>query len=244
MTGSSLLVVGDDEEALGALVECLLGLGHDVEVARSVDDARRRLVDRPAELVLLAATVGGGSTLPFCSWLRATLDVPLVVTGPPGTGTEVVEALEAGADGFLVRPFRPHEVGARIRALLRRSTRGADPVPGPDQRAVLERGDVRIDAGTRLVTVGGRSHHLPRKELELLWLLVASAGQVVRRERLVRLVWGTDLHRSAKTLDVHVGRLREKIEPDPSRPTRIVTIRSVGFRYEPVEEGSARTGEP
>jgi two-component system response regulator RegX3 len=240
VTGSSLLVVDDDEEGLRAFTEGLQRMGFHVQPARSVEEARSVLAETPVELVLLAATVGGRSSLLFCAWLRQNHDLPILVTGTPGIGPDVVELLDAGADGYLSRPVREHEASARIRAVLRRPT---PPSPGrlavPTARSLVA-GDIRVDAETRTVAVRGTTTRMPKKEFELLWLLMASAGHVVRRETLVERVWGKHLSRSAKTLDVHIGRVREKVEDDPTRPTRVVTVRGVGFRYEPVADPSDR----
>ena len=141
---------------------------------------------------------------------------------------DAVDALEAGADDFVSAPDRTRELVARVRAQLRR--RVVAPESGSSQ--VVEIGDVRVDGACHRVVVRGEVVHLPLKEFELLSLLLRNAGRVLPRQLLMDRVWGVDHRGDPKTLDVHVKRLRGRIEDDPARPTRIVTVRGVGYRYE------------
>ncbi|MFM7225090.1 MAG: winged helix-turn-helix domain-containing protein, partial [Actinomycetota bacterium] len=148
--------------------------------------------------------------------------------------------LEVGADDYIAKPFRLRELVARVRAALRRA-------PGESESDevrpdVLEVGDVRVDTGRHEVTVRGALVALPLKEFELLEVLVTNAGRVLTRDVLIDRVWGADYFGDTKTLDVHVKRLRAKVEDDPTRPTRIVTVRGVGYRYESSSSTSVAAG--
>jgi two-component system response regulator RegX3 len=158
--------------------------------------------------------------------------VPIIMVTARNAEIDAVVGLEVGADDYVTKPFRLRELVARVRASLRRG-RGDDAgVSQPDE--VLEIGDVRLDAARHEVAVRGERVALPLKEFELLELLLANAGRVLTRDVLIDRVWGPNYYGDTKTLDVHVKRLRAKVEDDPGKPERIVTVRGVGYRYEKV----------
>jgi two-component system response regulator RegX3 len=146
-----------------------------------------------------------------------------------GEEIDTVVGLEVGADDYVTKPYRLRELVARMRAVLRRRAPDATVAPSDE---VLQVGEVALDPERHEVTVGGEVVPLPLKEFELLELLLANAGRVVARDTLIDRIWGSDYVGDTKTLDVHVKRLRAKVEPDPSAPTRIVTIRGLGYKYD------------
>jgi two-component system, OmpR family, response regulator RegX3 len=164
--------------------------------------------------------------------IRLVSRTPVIMVTAKDTELDTVVGLEVGADDYVTKPYGLRELVARMRAVLRRSPAG--PALRDD---VTEIGDVRIDGARREVTVRGEVVALPRKEYDLLDLLVQHAGRVLTREHLIDEVWGPDYVGDTKTLDVHVKRIRSKIETDPSHPTRLTTIRGVGYRYETEAEG-------
>jgi two-component system response regulator RegX3 len=185
---------------------------------------------RPS-LVLLDVMLPRMSGVDVCRELRARgTRIPIVMVTARNAEIDAVVGLEVGADDYVTKPFRLRELIARVRAHLRR-------VPASDEEDlhaadVLEIGDVRLDVGRHEVTVRGDAVALPLKEFELLELLLANAGRVLTRDVLIDRIWGPNYYGDTKTLDVHVKRLRSKVEPDPGHPERIVTVRGVGYRYE------------
>lgn len=233
---TTVLVVEDEESFVEALT---LGLGREgfaVEVARDGAEALRRFDEVTPDLVLLDVMLPLLSGIDVCRELRTRSNVPIIMVSAKGEEIDAVVGLEVGADDYVIKPYRLRELVARMRAVLRRRE---DPVPGSattDARVGLEEvhavGDVTVDVGRHEVTVRGERVALPLKEFELLALLLANAGRVLTRDALVARVWGHDYVGDTKTLDVHVKRLRAKVEDDPARPTRLVTIRGVGYKYE------------
>ena len=237
MTDETTVLVVEDEESF---VEALtIGLGHEgfrVEVARDGAEALRRFAEVNPDLVLLDLMLPKVSGLDVCRELRLVSQVPIIMVTAKGDEVDTVVGLEVGADDYVTKPYRMRELVARMRALLRRrdEARAAlplDPAVAPEDE-VHEVGDVRLDVARHQVTVRGVHIDLPLKEFELLAVLLERAGRVVPRDRLIERVWGYDHVGDTKTLDVHVKRLRSKVETDPANPTRIVTVRGVGYRYE------------
>jgi two-component system response regulator RegX3 len=177
------------------------------------------------------------SGIDVCRELRNRSRVPIIMVTARNAEIDAVVGLEVGADDYVTKPFRLRELVARVRAALRRSPtlEGEGSEPGVD---VLEVGDVRLDVARHEVFVRGDLVPLPLKEFELLELLLLNSGRVLTRDVLIDRVWGPNYYGDTKTLDVHVKRLRSKIEPDPTHPTRIVTIRGVGYRYESPERST------
>ena len=182
-----------------------------------------------ADLVLLDLMLPGLSGTDVCRALRQRSNVPVIMLTAKDSEIDKVVGLEIGADDYVTKPYSSRELLARIKAVLRRGTEPEDLLP-----ATLEAGPVRMDVERHVVTVNGSQASLPLKEFELLEILLRNTGRVLTRMQLIDRVWGSDYVGDTKTLDVHVKRLRSKIEPDPSNPTRIVTIRGLGYKYERV----------
>jgi two-component system response regulator RegX3 len=176
--------------------------------------------------VLLDLMLPGLSGLEVCRELRARGDVAVVMLTAKDSEVDKVVGLEIGADDYVTKPFSTRELVARIRAVLRRRGHGAE------SSDVLESGPVRLDADRHVVTIRGEQMPMPLKEFELLEVLLRNSGRVLTREQLMSRVWGSDYFGDTKTLDVHVKRLRAKLEPDPSTPRHLVTIRGVGYRFD------------
>ena len=227
-----ILVVEDEDAYVDALTAALTKEGYSVDVAQDGVTALERFDAEPPDVVLLDVMLPKLSGIEVCRRIRSRSQVPIIMVTARDAEIDTVVGLEVGADDYVAKPYRVRELVARVRAVLRRSTelQLADAGDGDDD--VLEVGDVRLDAARHEVTVAGKSVHLPLKEFELLEILMANAGRVVSRDTLIGAVWGHDHFGGTKTLDVHVKRLRTKIEGDPSRPTHITTIRGLGYRFE------------
>ena len=226
----TILVVEDEESFVEALVVGLKREGFLVKVARDGSEALALFdVVRP-DLVLLDVMLPKVSGIDVCREIRTKSRVPIIMVTAKGAEIDTVVGLEVGADDYVTKPYRLRELVARMRAVLRRVPRS----PEEDELAgdVLEVGDVRLDPERHEVFVRGDAVSLPLKEFELLELLLANAGRVLTRETLIDRVWGPHYVGDTKTLDVHVKRLRAKIEETPSAPRRIVTIRGLGYKYE------------
>lgn len=226
MTTRILLV--EDEESLSDPLSYLLGKeGYDVVVA---DDGQRalELFDADgADLVLLDLMLPGVSGIEVCRTIRARSAVPLIMLTAKDSEVDKVVGLELGADDYVTKPYSSRELLARIKAVLRRGAEPEDLVP-----ATLSAGPVRMDVERHTVSVDGESIALPLKEFELLELLLRNTGRVLTRGQLIDRVWGSDYVGDTKTLDVHIKRLRAKIEPDPSNPRHILTVRGLGYKFE------------
>ncbi len=227
-----ILVVDDEQSYRDALRVALEREGFRVEVAADGAEALQRFdAVRPA-LVLLDVMLPKITGVDVCREIRTRSQVPIIMVTARNAEIDAVVGLEVGADDYVTKPFRLRELVARVRASLRRG-RGDD--AGVAQAGeVLEIGDVRLDTARHEVAVRGERVALPLKEFELLELLLANAGRVLTRDVLIDRVWGPNYYGDTKTLDVHVKRLRAKVEADPGHPARIVTVRGVGYRYEKV----------
>ncbi len=227
-----ILVVDDEQSYRDALRIALEREGFRVEVAADGAEAIARFeAVRPA-LVLLDVMLPRISGVDVCRELRSRSQVPIIMVTARNAEIDAVVGLEVGADDYVTKPFRLRELVARVRAALRRGPGDETGAAQPDE--VLEVGDVRLDAARHEVAVRGARVALPLKEFELLELLLANAGRVLTRDVLIDRVWGPNYYGDTKTLDVHVKRLRSKVEDDPGHPERIVTVRGVGYRYERV----------
>jgi len=223
-----VLLVEDED----AYVEALsVGLAHEkfrVRVARTGAEALAMFDESQPDLVLLDIMLPDMSGIDVCRALRRRSDVPIIVVSAKNSEVDTVVGLEMGADDYVAKPFRLRELVARMRAALRRAPKvGNGGLP-----AQLISHDLTLDRERREVTFRGRGLRLPLKEFELLELLMANAGRVVARRTIIDRVWGTGYVGDTKTLDVHVKRLRSRLEDDPASPTRIVTIRGVGYRLD------------
>ncbi|MDH3301641.1 MAG: response regulator transcription factor [Acidimicrobiia bacterium] len=237
----TVFVVEDEEAYVEALKVGLDKEGFRVEVARDGAEALDRFDDLQPDLVLLDLMLPRVSGLDVCRELRSRSRVPIIMVTAKSAEIDTVVGLEMGADDYIAKPYRVRELVARMRAVLRRSeARSSETEPpaeasghlgGEDDSAVVV-GDVSLDHHRHEVFVRGAEIQLPLKEFDLLRYLMANAGRVLTRDALIDRVWGQDYVGDTKTLDVHIKRLRNKVEPDPSSPTRIVTIRGLGYKYE------------
>ena len=226
----TVLVVEDEESFVEALEVGLKREGFRVKVARDGAEALDLFDAVRPDLVLLDVMLPKVSGIDVCRELRRRSTVPIIMVTAKGSEIDTVVGLEVGADDYVTKPYRLRELVARIRAVLRRRA-SATPGPGIGGEAIAV-GDVALDPDSHEVVVRGEVVQLPLKEFELLEALLDNAGRVLTREALIDRVWGIDYVGDTKTLDVHVKRLRAKVEPDPSHPTRIVTIRGLGYKYE------------
>ena len=229
-TAPTLLLVEDEESFVDALVVGLQREGFQVRVARDGVEALELFDLVQPDLVLLDVMLPRLSGVDVCRRLRARSSVPIIMVTAKSSEIDTVVGLEIGADDYVAKPYRLRELVARIRAALRRSP--ADAGVDDDGGDVLEVGDVRLDPQRHEVAIRGQRAALPLKEFELLEVLLANAGRVLTRDTLISRVWGYDYVGDTKTLDVHVKRLRAKVEDDPANPRRIVTIRGLGYKYE------------
>jgi len=233
MPDSPLILVVDDEQSYrDALRVALEREGFRVEVAADGAEAIARFDASKPQLVLLDVMLPKITGVDVCRELRTRSQVPIIMVTARNAEIDAVVGLEVGADDYVTKPFRLRELVARVRAALRRGR--VDEGTVQDHGDVLEIGEVCLDAGRHEVRVKGTQVPLPLKEFELLELLLANAGRVLTRDVLIDRVWGPNYYGDTKTLDVHVKRLRAKVEDDPTHPERIVTVRGVGYRYEKV----------
>lgn len=225
----TVLVVEDEESFIEALKVGLKREGFRVEVARDGQQALDMFDLVKPDVVLLDVMLPKLSGIDVCRQLRKKTMTPIIMVTAKGAEIDTVVGLEVGADDYVTKPYRLRELTARMRAVMRRVpvTQG-----GELSGSSIEVGDVAIDPEEHDVIIRGESHKLPLKEFELLHLLLANAGRVLPRETLIDRVWGIDYVGDTKTLDVHIKRLRSKIEDDPAVPTRIITIRGLGYKYE------------
>ena len=223
-----VLVVEDEESISDPLSYLLRQEGFEVAVAGTGPDALAEFDRSGADIVLLDLMLPGLSGTEVCRALRARSSVPVIMLTARDSEIDKVVGLELGADDYVTKPFSARELVARVRAVLRR--RGSE--PEETTPAALEAGPVRMDVERHVVTVDGHSVQLPLKEFELLEMLLRNAGRVLTRGQLIDRVWGADYVGDTKTLDVHVKRLRAKIEPDPAVPQHLVTVRGLGYKLE------------
>lgn len=226
----TILVVDDEESYRDALSIALEREGFRVETAADGPEAIDQFDRANPALVLLDVMLPRMSGVDVCRELRTRSQVPIIMVTARNAEIDAVVGLEVGADDYVTKPFRLRELVARVRAALRRAPRLDAPATPAEEQIVID--DIRIDVARHEVVVRGDLVALPLKEFELLELLMTNAGRVLTRDVLIDRIWGPNYFGDTKTLDVHVKRLRAKIEDDPSRPTRIVTVRGVGYRYE------------
>lgn len=234
MSRSRILVVEDEEAFVDALTVGLEREGFEVVVARTGAEALERFAAAAPDLVLLDVMLPNVSGLDVCRVIRATSNVPIIMVTAKSSEIDTVVGLEVGADDYVTKPYSMRELVARIGAVLRR--RAPEPIGlDPDEVAAdrLEVGDVTVDLDRHEVVVRGEPVSLPLKEFDLLTVLLENPGRVLARATLIDRVWGGDYVGDTKTLDVHIKRLRSRVEPQPSAPERIVTIRGVGYKFVP-----------
>ncbi|HET6699750.1 MAG TPA: response regulator transcription factor [Nocardioidaceae bacterium] len=222
-----VLVVEDEESYSDPLTYMLTKEGFGVTVAATGPEAVEVFERDGADIVLLDLMLPGMSGTEVCRRIRQSSNVPVIMVTAKDTEVDKVVGLEIGADDYVTKPYSPRELVARIRAVLRRGN--DEPAPSTP---VLAAGPVRMDVERHEVSVDGRETRLPLKEFELLELFLRNAGRVLTRAQLIDRVWGSDYVGDTKTLDVHVKRLRAKIEPDPAAPAYLVTVRGLGYKYD------------
>jgi two-component system response regulator RegX3 len=222
-----ILIVEDEDSFADPLSYLLTREGFEVAVVGTGPDAVEEFERSGADLVLLDLMLPGLSGTEVFRRLRSTSSVPVIMLTAKDSEVDKVVGLELGADDYVTKPYSSRELVARIRAVLRRRGEPDELLP-----AVLEAGPVRMDVERHVVTVQGEPVSLPLKEFELLELLLRNAGRVLTRGQIIDRVWGSDYVGDTKTLDVHVKRLRGKIEDDPSAPRHLVTVRGLGYKLE------------
>jgi two-component system response regulator RegX3 len=221
-----VLVVEDEESYSDALSYMLRKEGFEVAVAATGPDALAEFDRNGADIVLLDLMLPGMPGTEVCRQIRAVSSTPVIMVSAKDDEVDKVVGLELGADDYVTKPYSPRELVARIRAVLRR---GAEPDLAP---TTLESGPVRMDVERHVVTVNGEEQRLPLKEFELLEMFLRNPGRVLTRGQLIDRVWGSDYVGDTKTLDVHVKRLRTKLEEDPAEPRLLVTVRGLGYKLD------------
>jgi two-component system, OmpR family, response regulator RegX3 len=222
-----VLVVEDEESYSDPLAYLLRKEGFDVVIADTGPGALDEFDRTGADIVLLDLMLPGLSGTEVCRELRRRSSVPVIMVTAKDSEVDKVVGLELGADDYVTKPYSPRELVARVRAVLRR---GAD--QGELLNATLEAGPVRMDVERHVVSVNNTDIRLPLKEFELLEMFLRNTGRVLTRGQLIDRIWGADYVGDTKTLDVHVKRLRAKLEQDPSQPELLVTVRGLGYKFE------------
>ena len=225
-----VMIVEDEESLADPLAFLLRKEGFEASVINDGAQALSAFDRVSPDIVLLDLMLPGMSGTEICKTLRARSSVPVIMVTARDSEIDKVVGLELGADDYVTKPYSARELIARIRAVLRR---GGDAGEEELTIGVIEEGPVRMDVERHTVAVNGEAITLPLKEFDLLEYLLRNAGRVLTRGQLIDRVWGADYVGDTKTLDVHVKRLRSKIEPDPGNPKHLVTVRGLGYKYEP-----------
>jgi two-component system response regulator RegX3 len=230
-----VLLAEDEESFIDALVIGLTNEGFRVTVARDGNEAIALFEETAPDIILLDLMLPKISGIDVCRTIRSRSQVPIIMVTAKGTEIDTVVALEVGADDYVTKPYRLRELVARMRAVLRRAPGGPEANDSSSiefgSDGIWEANGIKVDFDQRRVFVRDEEVHLRRKEFELLRLLVENSGRVLTRDVLIDRVWGTDYIGDTKTLDVHIKRLRSRIEADPSNPVLITTVRGVGYRF-------------
>lgn len=222
------ILVVEDEVSISDPLTYMLGKeGYEVALAETGPDAVLEFDRNGADLVLLDLMLPGMSGVDVCRVLRQKSNVPVIMLTAKDSEVDKVVGLELGADDYVTKPYSGRELLARVKAVLRRGQESDELLP-----ATLEGGPVRMDVERHTVVVSGESVSLPLKEFELLELLLRNTGRVLTRSQLIDRIWGSDYVGDTKTLDVHIKRLRAKIESDPGNPQHIQTVRGLGYKFD------------
>ena len=224
---SCVLVVDDEPIVRDVVVKYLENAGFDTVQAEDGLAAQELLEQKMPSAVVLDLMMPRMDGLELCRWIRARSDVPVIMLTALGEEADRIVGLELGADDYVTKPFSPRELAVRVKAVVRRATAGA---PKAER---IEVGDLRVDAGTREVTKDGHHLRLTATEFDLLWFLASHPRRVFSRQQLMESVWGYRASFDTGTVTVHIRRLREKIETDPSQPQYLETIWGVGYRFRP-----------
>jgi two-component system response regulator RegX3 len=225
---TSILVVEDEKSLSEPLAYLLRREGYEVAIVENGLDAIAAVDATPPDLMLLDLMLPGLPGTEVCREVRQRSTLPIIMLSAKDSELDIVVGLELGADDYVTKPYSSRELLARIRAVLRRQAAEPEVVDG-----VIEYSDIRLDVDRHHLSVRGEPVALPLKEFELLELLMTNAGRVLTRGQIIDRVWGSDYFGDTKTLDVHIKRLRSKLEATPSEPTLIVTVRGLGYRFEP-----------
>ena len=232
-----VLVVEDEESYREALQAGLKNEGFEIELAEDGTEGLRRFIEHPPDIVLLDLMLPGMPGTEVCRRMRAFAPVPVIMVTALGSEVDVVLGLELGASDYVTKPFRLRELVARMQAVLRRTQSSRQALATGEQavprREAIEAGPVRVDLAQRYVSVDGRPIYLSRLEFDLLALLLSPPGQVRTREELIDRLWAGRELTDTRTLDTHVRRLRVKLEENPAAPLYLLTVRGVGFRFDP-----------
>jgi len=228
--GARILIVEDDERIRAALRLALEDEGNTVDEAASAEEGLPTFSQHPSDVVLVDLMLPGADGFELCRQLRRRSDVPILILTARSDSHDVVAGLEAGADDYVVKPAEPKELAARIRALQRRAARGRSDAAGP---LAFGDGDLVVDVEAGQVRRGDEALALTKTEFRLLCELAESSGRVLSREALLERVWGYDYFGDSRLVDVHIRRLRGKVEDDPANPRYVVTVRGLGYRLEP-----------
>ncbi len=223
-----VLLVEDEPDLADPLAYLLQREGFEVEIVDDGEKALRVFREQGADVVLLDLMLPGIPGTEVCRQMRMTSQVPIVMLTAKDSEVDIVVGLELGADDYVTKPYSSRELLARMRAVLRRSAL-AD---GDLEEHVLEGGRVTLDIDRHTIAVDGEQINMPLKEFELLELLMRNTGRVLTRGQLIDRVWGSDYFGDTKTLDVHIKRIRSRIEETPSAPQMLVTVRGLGYRFE------------
>ncbi|WP_306516146.1 response regulator transcription factor [Corynebacterium sp.] len=229
---ATVLIVEDEESLADPLAFLLRKEGFDTLVATDGPSALSTFQSHPVDIVLLDLMLPGMSGTEVCKKIRVTSQVPIIMVTARDSEIDKVLGLELGADDYVTKPYSARELTARIRAVLRRGGEPSEPEADGDSENILEGGRVRMDVGRHIVYVDGEAVPMPLKEFHLLEYLLENAGRVLTRGQLIDRIWGSDYIGDTKTIDVHVKRLRSKIEPEPSRPSHVVTVRGLGYKFD------------
>lgn len=232
------ILLVEDEESISQPLEFLLDReGYRVTVADNGRIALREFESGDIDLVLLDLMLPEVSGTEVCRQIRSTSQVPIIMLTAKDSEIDIVVGLELGADDYITKPYSSRELLARVRAILRRTELAGDEDSGDtesgefDDDAILEEQGIKVDTERHAVTVRGEEIAMPLREFELLSLLMRNSGRVLTRGQLIDRVWGSDYFGDTKTLDVHIKRIRARIEEDPKKPTIVHTVRGVGYRF-------------
>ena len=223
----TVLVVDDEPIVRDVVVRYLERDGFRTLTASDGEAARSLIEEREPSLVVLDVMLPGADGLSLCRWIRGRSSLPVILLTARGEEADRIVGLELGADDYVTKPFSPRELAARVRTVLRRSNGNAPP------RETISFGEIELDGGSREARRAGSSIQLTAKEFELLWFLASHPRHVFSRDQLMSRVWGYEAAVDTGTVTVHVRRLREKIEADPSRPVHLHTVWGVGYRLDP-----------
>ncbi|WES64769.1 response regulator transcription factor [Microbacter sp. GSS18] len=223
-----VLIVEDEPDLADPLAYLLRREGYDVEIAEDGQAALVAFRERGADVILLDLMLPGMPGTEVCRIVRTTSTVPIIMLTAKDSEVDIVVGLELGADDYVTKPYSSRELLARMRAVLRRHT----PAEADLEERVLDGGRVVLDIDRHTVAVDGSEINMPLKEFELLEVLMRNAGRVLTRGQLIDRVWGSDYYGDTKTLDVHIKRIRSRIEERPGDPVMLVTVRGLGYRFE------------